>query len=91
MAVLRFVLITLALTHVTAILVSDLLQMVVTAMVSLLIFIMCGVKCYQYADIDECAEGTSGCRQVCENTSGSYTCSCQLGYRLASDNRICDG
>ena len=43
------------------------------------------------SDIDECAEGTDDCAQVCTDTDLSYTCSCQSGYRLASDGRGCDG
>jgi hypothetical protein len=34
-------------------------------------------------DIDECANKNGGCGQVCENTPGSYRCSCvdsDLGY-----------
>jgi hypothetical protein len=43
------------------------------------------------ADIDECAEGTSGCSQQCNNTIGSFECSCIDGYRLAFDGKICNG
>ena len=43
------------------------------------------------ADIDECAEDTDGCTQACMNSDGSYKCSCNPGYRLASDGRGCDG
>ena len=42
-------------------------------------------------DIDECVEDTDGCAQVCSNTEGSYVCSCNSGYRLASDGRWCTG
>ncbi len=38
-------------------------------------------------DIDECAETARLCQQNCANTWGSYQCSCQSGYTLASDNR----
>lgn len=33
-------------------------------------------------DIDECAEGTAGCHvnATCNNTSGSFTCTCRNGY-----------
>ncbi|XP_078585919.1 uncharacterized protein LOC144867724 [Branchiostoma floridae x Branchiostoma japonicum] len=40
-------------------------------------------------DIDECAIGTSGCSQLCENTEGSYYCRCASGYQLGSDNHTC--
>ena len=42
-------------------------------------------------DVDECAEDTSGCTQTCTNTVGSYECSCDYGYRIASDNHGCNG
>ena len=42
-------------------------------------------------DIDECAQGTSGCSHICNNTVGSYSCGCPIGYRLADDNRNCMG
>ena len=44
-----------------------------------------------YKDINECAEGTGGCAQMCTNTVGSYDCSCSSGYRMASDSHGCDG
>lgn len=42
-------------------------------------------------DIDECAEGRSGCAQNCSNTIGSYSCSCNASYRLSADERSCNG
>ena len=45
----------------------------------------------KFIDIDECAEGWDGCAQNCSNVAGSYTCSCDSGYRLASDNHGCEG
>ena len=27
------------------------------------------------------------CDQVCTNTAGSYTCSCEPGYKLNADNQ----
>ena len=42
-------------------------------------------------DVDECVEGTDTCAQTCTNMDGSYTCPCDPGYRLASDNQQCDG
>lgn len=42
-------------------------------------------------DIDECAEGTSGCSQECTNTDGNFTCSCMDGYELAGDGKRCNG
>jgi fibulin 1/2 len=49
-------------------------------------------QCYVYTlDIDECAEDIDGCAQTCTNTNGSYSCSCNTGYQLASDNQGCNG
>ena len=42
-------------------------------------------------DIDECAEGTDRCAQNCHNNVGSYTCSCNVGFRLNSNGYGCDG
>ena len=41
------------------------------------------------ADINECAEGTDGCAQMCTNEIGRHSCSCGAGYRLASNGRGC--
>jgi hypothetical protein len=41
-------------------------------------------------DIDECAERTDGCAQTCTNIVGSYSCSCNTGYRLASNKHSCN-
>ena len=46
---------------------------------------------YNFADADECAAGTDTCDQICLNTMGSYTCSCNTGYTLNSDRTTCDG
>ncbi|KAK2172014.1 hypothetical protein NP493_1002g01061 [Ridgeia piscesae] len=42
------------------------------------------------SDVDECQEGTAGCDQNCQNTNGSYACSCIDGYTLNHDNTSCD-
>ena len=44
-----------------------------------------------HADCDECIEGTSGCNHTCNNTIGSYICSCRDGFILNSDQHMCDG
>ena len=44
-----------------------------------------------HTDIDECAEDMDGCAQICTDTDGSYTCSCDSGYNLANDSHGCDG
>ena len=43
------------------------------------------------ADINECIEGTSNCSAdaVCNNTKGSYNCTCKPGY--SGDGRTCEG
>ena len=44
-----------------------------------------------FIDINECAIGTSGCSQLCNNTIGSYVCACNPGYQLSYDNKTCSG
>ena len=44
-----------------------------------------------YIDVDECSESTDGCEQTCNNTVGSYMCSCGSGYRLANNGLMCNG
>lgn len=42
-------------------------------------------------DINECLnETTQNCEQICENTIGSYKCSCRLGYALTTNNISCE-
>ena len=49
------------------------------------------VTVYACIDINECLEARDGCAQVCNNLAGSFTCSCNSGYQLASDSRGCNG
>ena len=44
-----------------------------------------------HADIDECTLDYHVCADNCHNSVGSYSCSCDAGYRLNSDGRNCDG
>lgn len=44
-----------------------------------------------FSDIDECSENLDSCEQNCINTTGSYTCSCNVGFSLALDQRSCSG
>lgn len=43
-----------------------------------------------YVDKNECQTGHN-CQQICHNTIGSYTCSCNQAYDLNSDGRTCTG
>jgi len=40
-------------------------------------------------DIDECRLGY--CTHFCNNSDGSFACSCQDGYALEDDSRTCAG
>ena len=44
--------------------------------------------CYTI-DVDECSERRHNCGQVCENTQGSFTCSCNDGFSLDTNRRTC--
>ncbi|XP_072020294.1 uncharacterized protein [Amphiura filiformis] len=46
-----------------------------------------GFTCF---DFNECAdEIANDCNQTCDNTLGSYECSCNEGYQLYIDNKAC--
>ncbi len=43
-------------------------------------------------DVDECANGTDNCDQICNNIVGGFTCSCYLGCQPNVDNNsLCTG
>lgn len=42
------------------------------------------------ADTNECAVDNGGCEHRCTNTRGSFTCSCDPGYKLQSDGQGCE-
>ena len=42
-------------------------------------------------DVDECATNNGGCHQTCNNTIGSFSCSCLTGWMLSANNKACDG
>jgi hypothetical protein len=46
-----------------------------------------GLNC---EDIDECSISNGNCDQNCNNTIGSYYCSCVNGYRLNTNNKTCN-
>ena len=43
------------------------------------------------ADVNECETENGQCEATCENTIGSYRCSCPPGMRLRLDERTCGG
>ena len=50
------------------------------------------VYMYLTIDIDECSSNSHNCtgvNTVCNNTRGSYTCTCKAGY--TRDGRVCRG
>ncbi|XP_070537209.1 mucin-4-like [Ptychodera flava] len=46
-----------------------------------------GITCEE--DVNECNSTINGCSQFCENTYGSYVCSCRDGFILNNDGRTC--
>ena len=42
-------------------------------------------------DIDECAQNSTICEQLCVNTDGGYFCSCDDGYELIEGTNQCIG
>ena len=43
-------------------------------------------------DIDECAVNNGGCEHDCTNQNGGYTCGCQSGFQLdTNDLTSCSG
>ena len=58
-----------------------------------LLFCVHLVKHYSFlsSDINECVLGTNNCNQNCNNTIGSYYCSCDPGYHLLNHPHICSG
>ena len=56
---------------------------------------------FAFSDVNECTPVfvkslnktviPAGCDQICHNTQGNYTCSCNLGYHLLYDGKRCRG
>ena len=42
-----------------------------------------------FTDINECDTNNGGCEQICNNTAGSYYCSCDFNYHLDVDGHAC--
>ena len=50
------------------------------------------VTYYFYVDINECEDMFyGGCDQICNNTNGSFECSCNTGFESSSDGFLCLG
>ena len=45
---------------------------------------------FTMADVDECEERSSGCKHICTNSPGNFTCSCHSGYELNNDTKTCN-
>ena len=44
-----------------------------------------------HIDHDECSKNAHECEHICHNSHGTFYCSCNTGYRLAYNNKTCDG
>ena len=42
-------------------------------------------------DFNECSLSNGGCQQRCLNHFGTYSCSCNYGFLITSDQRSCKG
>ena len=42
-------------------------------------------------DVNECSTDQGGCDHFCENSVGSFWCSCRNGFALAPDGSTCSG
>ena len=49
------------------------------------------LQCSCFSDVDECAMNSTLCDQMCENTFGSYMCTCHIGFRLNNISNQCEG
>ena len=48
------------------------------------------IICVVHLDINECDVFNGGCSHYCNNTDGSYYCSCPVGYELVNE-LLCEG
>ena len=44
-----------------------------------------------FLDINECNSNNGVCEHNCRDTDGSYTCSCNRGFRLSVNGLSCYG
>ena len=44
-----------------------------------------------FSDVDECITDSVNCAQNCDNTVGSFACSCDEGYTTTDNGLTCDG
>ena len=51
----------------------------------------CWVILYTDANVNECATNNGGCAHICTDTEGSFICSCNSGFELASNGLSCNG
>ena len=49
------------------------------------------IKRLLISDMNECNTLNGGCSDICNNTIGSFYCSCDTGYSLATDKYNCTG
>jgi len=59
--------------------------------INLLILTYCCECWCGCTDVDECVINNGGCQYACENTAGSFVCTCPPGYLLDADRRHCIG
>lgn len=50
-----------------------------------------GIHNVPCVDLNECRYYQGVCAHKCENTEGSYLCSCSSGFQLSNDGANCDG
>ena len=47
---------------------------------------------YIFTDVaNDCGANPNVCEHTCHNSNSSFYCTCNSGYRLASNGRTCDG
>ena len=44
-----------------------------------------------FSDINECSTNPCPANSRCQNTVGSYTCTCNFGYQLNTETKQCEG